>query len=105
MEISQSVPSLTKEEAEVIAIVFQNPTRRQVIKLLLEKEEPLYHNEIHSVLGGSKSTIHTQLSELRLKDILIREQGFKTSSSKILVDLYIINPKYLPLLKKCQGLL
>jgi len=95
---------LTRDDAEAIATIFQEPARRKIVRILLDKNRPLYHNEIHSILKGSKSTTHTHLAELEIKGVLLCKEGFK-SSSKILVDYYWINPKFLPLLKKFEELL
>lgn len=98
-------PILTEEEAEAVAIVFQNPGARAIIKLLLERNEPLYHNEIHSILGGSKSTIHRNLAELKISGILRCTKGSKSASSKVLVDYYEIDREFIPLLKNLAKVL
>jgi len=103
--VTKGNTSLTKEEAEIIASICQHPVRRKIVKLFLERNQPLYYNEILSILRASELTIGRHVAVLEISRILICEPGFKASSDKTMVRCYSVNPVYLGFLKKFEYLL
>jgi len=104
-----SSEELTKEESvRIIAGIFPNETRKQIIRLLLGDNESMmmYHNEICEKLAGhSKSTVHRHLIEMEMLGILDSKPDFKSSSDKKLVVFYSINKKYLNVIRRYEELL